>query len=47
MKFDIFEAFNQIQIKEKDEWKTAFHIKLKHYEYLIIFFDLINISTTF
>jgi len=47
MKFDILETFNQIQIKEKDEWKTVFHTWLEHYEYLIMSFNLINASVMF
>ncbi len=47
MKFNILEAFNQIQIKEKDEWKTVFYTQLKHYKYLIMSFDLINASIMF
>ncbi len=47
MKFDIFETFNWIWIKEKNEWKTVFHTQLKHYEYLIMSFDLINASVMF
>ncbi len=47
MKFDILETFNWIWIKEKDEWKTVFCTRLKHYEYLIMSFDLINASVTF
>ncbi len=47
MKFDILEAFNQIWIKEEDEWKTVFCTRLEHYEYLIMSFDLINASVTF
>ncbi len=47
MKFNILEVFNQIQIKEKDEWKTVFHTQLEHYEYLIMSFNLINASITF
>ena len=46
-KFNIFKAFNWIWIKEEDEWKTVFHSQLKHYEYLIMSFDLINASVTF
>ncbi len=46
-KFDILEAFNWIQIKEEDEWKTVFCTQLKHYKYLIISFNLINASVTF
>ncbi len=47
MKFDILEAFNRIQIKEEDEWKTVFCTRLKHYEYLIMSFNLINTSVMF
>ncbi len=47
MKFNIFKAFNQIQIKEEDKWKTVFHTQLKHYKYLIMSFNLINVSVTF
>ncbi len=46
-KFNILKAFNQIQIKEEDEWKTVFHTRLEHYEYLIMSFDLINASIMF
>ncbi len=46
-KFNILEAFNRIWIKEEDEWKTVFHTRLEHYEYLIMSFDLINASVTF
>ncbi len=46
-KFDILETFNSIRIKEEDEWKTVFHTQLKHYEYLIMSFDLINALVTF
>ncbi len=47
MKFNILEAFNRIWIKEEDEWKTVFCTRLKHYEYLIMFFNLINASVMF
>ncbi len=47
MKFNILKAFNRIQIKKKDEWKTVFCTRLEHYKYLIISFDLINASVTF
>ncbi len=47
MKFNILEAFNQIWIKEEDEWKTVFCTRLEHYKYLIMSFNLINASVTF
>ncbi len=46
-KFNILEAFNWIQIKEEDKWKTVFHTRLEHYEYLIMSFNLINASVMF
>ncbi len=46
-KFNILKAFNWIRIKEENEWKTVFCTWLKHYEYLIMFFNLINASITF
>ncbi len=47
MKFNIFKAFNWIQIKEENEWKTVFYTRLEHYEYLIMSFNLINASIMF
>ncbi len=46
-KFNILKAFNWIQIKEENEWKTVFHTQLEHYEYLIMSFNLINASVMF
>ncbi len=46
-KFNILETFNQIQIKEEDEWKTVFCTWLEHYKYLIMSFNLINASVMF
>ena len=46
-KFDILGAFNQIHIKEGDEWKTAFWTRSELYEYLVMPFRLINASATF
>ena len=46
-KFDIPGAFNQICIKEGDEWKTAFWTRSGLYEYLVMPFRLINASATF
>ncbi len=47
MKFNIFEAFNWIRIKEEDEWKTVFCTQLEDYKYLIMSFKLINASVMF
>ena len=36
-----------IYIKEGDEWKTAFRIPYRYYEYLVILFGLTNVLATF
>ena len=46
-KFNILGAFNQIHIKEGDEWKTAFWTRSGLYEYLVMPFRLKNVSATF
>ena len=40
-------AYNYIRIKEGDEWKTAFYILYRHFEYLVIPFGLTNMLVTF
>ena len=47
IKFDISKAYNRIRIKKEDEWKIAFRTRLEHFEYLIMSFELTNVSTTF
>ncbi len=47
IKIDLTDAYNQIRIKKKDEWKTMFRIRYEHFEYLMISFDLTNASITF
>ena len=46
-KIDLKAAYHHIWIREDDKWKTAFCIWYDHYEYLIVFFELTNISATF
>ena len=46
-KLDIWVAYNQVQMKEGDEWKTAFWTQYGHYEYCVMPFRLANALATF
>ena len=46
-KFDIIITFNKIKIKKDNEKKIAFLIKYNLFEYIIISFELYNISIIF
>ena len=47
IKLDIHDIFNHIYIMEENEYKTIFHTRYDHFEYLIMLFDLCNIFTIF
>ena len=47
IKLNLKNTYYRIRIRENNEWKTTFRIKYDLFEYAIIFFDLINISTIF
>ena len=47
IKIDLKDAFNQMRIKERDEWKMAFKTRYKTFEYLVMPFDLTNASAIF
>ena len=47
IKIDLKDAFNQIRIREGNEWKTVFRIRYGTFEYLVMSFELVNTSTTF
>ncbi|KAK3572154.1 hypothetical protein QTP86_022234 [Hemibagrus guttatus] len=40
-------AYNLVQIREGDEWKTAFHMTKGHYKYLVMPFGLTNAPAVF
>ena len=46
-KLDIQSAYNLIQIKEGNEWKTVFCMQYSHYEYMVMLFGLANTPVMF
>ena len=46
-KLDIRVAYNRVQMKEGDEWKTTFQTWYGHYEYCVMPFGLANAPVTF
>ena len=42
---DLRDGYYRIRIKKRDEWKIIFGSRLRHYEYLIMLFGLINTLT--
>jgi hypothetical protein len=47
IKLDIRNIYYRIRVYFGDEWKIAFRTRYGYYKYMMIFFDLINISATF
>ena len=47
IKLDFKNVYHKIRIKRDDEWKTTFRTRYEHFEYQIMFFELINASAIF
>ena len=46
-KMDLRWGYNNVQIKEGDEWKAAFITHLGVYEPVVMYFGLTNLPATF
>ena len=46
IKRDLRETYNLIRMKAKKKWKTTFRTRYEHYEYTMMSFEFINVSTT-
>ncbi len=47
IKLNVKDVFHRIRIQKENEWKTTFKCRFDHYQYRIMFFELINSSITF
>ncbi len=47
IKLNVIVAFHKIQIAAEDKWKMTFHTRYRLYEWMMTFFKLVNISSTF
>jgi hypothetical protein len=47
IKLNIKDIYYKIRIRFSDKWKITFRTRYEYYKYIIISFDLINISATF
>jgi len=47
MKMDLRWDYNNVRIKEEDEWKVVFTILEESFELMVMFFELTNLLATF
>jgi hypothetical protein len=47
IKIELRGAYNLVQVKEGDEWKTTFRTRYGHFEYLVMPFGLTNVPIVF
>ncbi len=46
-KLNIRNAYHRIRIRKRDKWKITFRTRYNHFEYIIIFFGLVNTPAIF
>jgi hypothetical protein len=46
-KLDVWQGYNNVLIKEGDQWKAAFKTKFGFFKLLVMFFGLCNSPSTF
>ncbi len=47
IKLNVIVAFHKIWIAAEDEWKMAFHMRYRLYEWMMTSFELVNVLSTF
>ena len=47
LKINLWNTYHHICICKEDEWKTVFHTQYDYFEFLVVLFDLTNISAIF
>jgi hypothetical protein len=47
IKLNLCDTYYRLRVKEGDKWKTAFKIRYRHFEYLVMLFGLANAPATF
>ena len=47
LKINLWNAYHCICIHEENKWKIVFHTWYDHFEFLVVFFDLTNVSAIF
>ncbi len=46
-KLDVRDAYYRIRIRKGDEWKIVFRTRYNHFEYIVMFFGLVNALVIF
>ena len=46
-KLNLKNAYHRIRIRKSDEWMIVFRTRYDHFKYVVMSFNLINVSATF